>query len=68
VEINQTHLVSWSLNGTRVWEFKRNVEFEIFMLSLLEEYSMALLSQGELRDKPEKYTGDYDIKLIYGDE
>jgi hypothetical protein len=38
------------------------------MLSLLEEYSMALLSQGELRDKPEKYTGDYDIKLIYGDE
>lgn len=68
VEINKTHLVSWSLNGTKVWELKRNVEFEIFMLSLLEEYSMALLSQGELRDKPEKYTGDYDIKLIYGDE
>jgi hypothetical protein len=37
------------------------------MLGLLEEYSMALLG-GELRDKPEKYTGDYDIKLIYGDE
>ncbi len=68
VQIDKTHLVSWSMNGTRIWEIQRNVDFEHYLLSLLEEYSLALLGKGQLKDKPESFKGEHKIKLIYGEE
>ena len=68
VEINKTHLVSWSFNGTRIWEIERNYEFEHYLLGLLEEYAMALINDSKLEDKPKKFEGEHKIKLIYGDE
>ena len=68
IQIDKTHLVSWSMNGSRIWEIQRNPEFEHYLLSLLEEYSLALLGKGELRDKPDAFKGEHKIKLIYGEE
>jgi len=68
IQIDKTHLVSWSMNGTRIWEIERNVEFEHYLLSLLEEYSLALLGKGSLRDKPDVFKGEHKINLIYGDD
>ena len=68
VKIDKTHLVSWSFNGTKIWEIERNYEFEHYLLGLLEEYALALLGKGQLRDKPDSYKGKHLIKQIYGDK
>ena len=68
VEINKTHLVSWSFNGTRIWEIQRNIEFEHYLMSILEEFSIALIGSGDIEKKPEKFEGEHKIKLIYGEE
>mgnify|MGYP003124287795 CR=1 FL=1 len=68
VEINKTHLVSWSFNGTRIWEVQRNVEFEHYLMSILEEFSIALIGSGDIEKKPKKFEGEHKIKLIYGEE
>ena len=68
VEINKTHLVSWSFNGTRIWEVQRNVEFEHYLMSILEEFSIALIGSGDIEKKPKKFEGEHKIKLIYGKE
>jgi len=68
IEINKTHLVSWSFNGTRIWEIERNYEFEHYLLGLLEEYTMALINNSKLEDKPKKFEGEHKIKLIYGEK
>ena len=68
IKIDKTHLVSWSFNGTRIWEIERNYEFEHYLLGLLEEYAMALINDSKLEDKPKKFEGEHKIKLIYGDE
>ena len=52
VEINKTHLVSWSFNGTRIWEVQRNVEFEHYLMSILEEFSIASKTFSSLTWKP----------------
>ena len=68
VEINKTHLVSWSFNGTRIWEVQRNIEFEHYLMSILEEFSIALIGSGDIEKKPKKFEGEHKIKLIYGEE
>lgn len=68
VEINKTHLVSWSFNGTRIWEVQRNVEFEHYLMSILEEFSIALIGSGDIEKKPKKFEGEHKIKLIFGKE
>jgi len=68
IKIDKTHLVSWSFNGTRIWEIERNYEFEHYLLGLLEEYGMALINDSKLEDKPKKFEGEHKIKLIYGEE
>lgn len=68
IKIDKTHLLSWSFNGTRIWEIERNYEFEHYLLGLLEEYAMALINDSKLEDKPKKFEGEHKIKLIYGDE
>ena len=68
IKIDKTHLVSWSFNGTRIWEIERNYEFEHYLLGLLEEYAIALINDSKLEDKPKKFEGEHKIKLIYGDE
>jgi len=68
IKIDKTHLVSWSFNGTRIWEIERNYEFEHYLLGLLEEYAMALINDSKLEDKPKKFEGEHRIKLIYGEE
>ena len=68
VKIDKTHLVSWSFNGTKIWEIERNYDFEHYLLGLLEEYALALLGKGQLRDKPDTYKGKHLINQIYGDK
>ena len=68
IEINRTHLLSWSNNGTRVWEISRNTVFEHYLLELLEEYAICLLGKGDVDKKPKKFEGEHKIKLIYGEE
>ena len=68
IEINKTHLVSWSFNGTRIWEIQRNIEFEHYLMSILEEFSIALIGSGDIEKKPKKFEGEHKIKLIYGEE
>ena len=67
IEINKTHLLSWSNNGTRVWEISRNSAFEHYLLELLEEYAICLLGKGDVDKKPKKFKGEHKIKLIYTD-
>ena len=68
IKIDKTQLVSWSFNGTRIWEIERNYEFEHYLLGLLEEYTMALINDSKLEDKPKKFEGEHKIKLIYGEK
>jgi hypothetical protein len=67
--VEKTHLINWTPNHTKIWECKRNEEFENYLKKYLEIYSWALLNEkdDELKKPIEQFKGEIkkSISLIY---
>ena len=68
-EVKKTHLINWTPSHTKIWECKRNEEFENYLKKYLEIYSWALLNEkdDELKKPIEQFKGEIEksISLIY---
>ncbi len=67
IPVKEVHLVNWNPTESKIWCFKRDKDYENYLINHLEQYSMVLLGKAEL-EKPVKYEKELDIQLIYGEE
>lgn len=70
--IKKTHLINWGENRTKIYEILFSKEFVFYLIELLEEYSLALLSEDkekinglEKKAKKLEWNKDEVIKLVY---
>lgn len=52
--ITKSYFLAWSPQRTRIWQYNYNLEFQKYLISLLEEFSLALVDGNTLKNPPTK--------------